>query len=327
MSRLVAFLALLLCLTVQAGLPPTSTQGSGDANPVTTFFFSFPGTPITHSGSTAIFPSFIGPTGATGATGPQGTSGLTGPQGPVGPSGAPGSTGQTGATGPQGASGQTGSQGPQGISGLTGPQGPQGIQGNSGLTGPQGPQGTSGLTGPQGASGATGATGPTGNGGVVKWNQTGGVSVQTDIDAPYYAPQALTVSQVYATLYDSGSVGSTIFQVNDLTQGQSCTGTIPSNADAKFGGIVVFDSGCSINGLSGDIYSVDVNQAAGAAQDLSVMFSSGLLAGGIGPVGNTGATGPQGILTANLPAVYNAVAQSVSVNQYVGDSYWPALPE
>jgi hypothetical protein len=36
-----------------AGLPPTSTKGSADANPVTTFRFDFPNVNITHTGTTA----------------------------------------------------------------------------------------------------------------------------------------------------------------------------------------------------------------------------------------------------------------------------------
>lgn len=52
---------------VNAGLPPTSTQGSNDANPVTTFKFLFPNVTFSHSGTSATFGTVGVASGGTGA--------------------------------------------------------------------------------------------------------------------------------------------------------------------------------------------------------------------------------------------------------------------
>lgn len=44
-------LSLLIASQAWAGLPPTTTKGSGDSTPVTTFEFDFPNIPITHTGT------------------------------------------------------------------------------------------------------------------------------------------------------------------------------------------------------------------------------------------------------------------------------------
>lgn len=47
------FLLLIFSQTAFAGLPPTSTKGSGDTNPVTTFEIDWPNIPLTHTGTKA----------------------------------------------------------------------------------------------------------------------------------------------------------------------------------------------------------------------------------------------------------------------------------
>lgn len=49
------FPLILLGQWASAGLPPTTTKGSGDANPVTTFEIDFPNVPITHAGAKGSF--------------------------------------------------------------------------------------------------------------------------------------------------------------------------------------------------------------------------------------------------------------------------------
>jgi hypothetical protein len=51
-----------------AGLPPTSTKGSGDANPVTTFQINMPSVPLTHSGTIATMGTLAVGGGGTGQT-------------------------------------------------------------------------------------------------------------------------------------------------------------------------------------------------------------------------------------------------------------------
>lgn len=69
-----AFIILFfLVVPAFAGLPPTSTKGSGDANPVTTFQINTPNIPISHSGVIATIGTIPVAGGGTGIT--SGTSG------------------------------------------------------------------------------------------------------------------------------------------------------------------------------------------------------------------------------------------------------------
>lgn len=54
--KILPFLILSFLWTLQAalaGLPPTTTKGSGDTSPIVTFNWSYPNIPFTHSGTTA----------------------------------------------------------------------------------------------------------------------------------------------------------------------------------------------------------------------------------------------------------------------------------
>ncbi len=61
-------LVLLFTLSAHAGLPPTTTKGSGDSVDVTTFKLRFPNIPITHSGVIGTVGTVSVAGGGTGAT-------------------------------------------------------------------------------------------------------------------------------------------------------------------------------------------------------------------------------------------------------------------
>lgn len=62
------FLSFLISTQALAGLPPTSTKGSGDSNPITTFQLNFPNIPLTHSGTAATIGTIPIGGGGTGQT-------------------------------------------------------------------------------------------------------------------------------------------------------------------------------------------------------------------------------------------------------------------
>lgn len=68
MKILTFLIALIFATTSIAGLPPTTTQGSNDTNPVTTFKFLFPNVTFSHSGTSATFGTVGVASGGTGAT-------------------------------------------------------------------------------------------------------------------------------------------------------------------------------------------------------------------------------------------------------------------
>lgn len=61
-------LALLFITPINAGLPPTTTKGSGDSTDITTFKIRAPNIPITHSGTTATIGTIPVVGGGTGLT-------------------------------------------------------------------------------------------------------------------------------------------------------------------------------------------------------------------------------------------------------------------
>lgn len=132
---------------------------------------------------------------------------------------------------------------------------------------------------------ATGASGG-GSGGAVTFLQSGGTSVMQDFGGPYVFANAATLASVQVGMYDSGSSGSTVFQVNQYRSGAlvtSTTGTITATGLYYAGTITL---GSTLNILTGDMITLDVNSvAAGTPQDLSVVINSGNLTGGIGPTG------------------------------------------
>jgi len=243
-------------------------------------------------------PGEPGAQGATGATGPQGPTGAKGEDGIIG---SDGQTGATGATGPTGA-GTTGATGPQGIQGI------QGIQGSTGPTGPQGDAGIQGATGPQGSTGPQGTTGPTGPKGDTGDNGAVGATGST-------GPQG-TTGNVGATgstgpTGDTGSQGSTGATgpqgnpggtVNWLGDWDDATEYVANDAVAHLGSsYVAIDTSTDVEpGVDGGWESywniVALKGDEGATGPIGATGATGPQgdAGSAGAVGATGATGPQG---------------------------------
>lgn len=148
-----------------------------------------------------------------------------------------------------------------------------------------GPTGTKGwISCPSGSSGGGGGTG-----GAVRFNANGGVTLQTNIDAPYPASAAFTLTTIYMALGDTGSSGTTTIQVNQWRSGilaNSATASVASGNGVFYGTNAILSGTLTI--LSGDVITVDIIAAAGGAQDLSAIISSTIMGGPTGPTGANG---------------------------------------
>ncbi|MBL7764728.1 MAG: hypothetical protein JNJ58_01440, partial [Chitinophagaceae bacterium] len=267
--------------------------------------------------------SLVGPIGATGPQGPIGLTGATGPQGPIGLSGATGPQGPiglTGATGPQGPQGIAGTNGTNGTNGLDGktvlngtvnPTGADGVDGDFfintttneifgpktagvwgtgtslvgpigatgpiGLTGPQGPIGLTGATGPQGPQGPIGLTGATGPQGPI------GLTGATGPQGPIGLTGATGPQGPQGIAGTNGTNGS-----NGLDGKTVLNGTLnPTGADGV-------DGDFFINTTTNEIFGPKTAGVWGIGTSLVGPIGATGATGPQGPIGLTGATGPQG---------------------------------
>ncbi len=158
------------------------------------------------------------------------------------------------------------------------------------------------------------------SGGVIRFSQNGGLSVVTDMDSPHRFGQSATLTTVSVAMYDSGDTGtSTIFQMNQWRSGvvlASVTGTVAGNAHLSTSGPVSLSG--TLNILTDDMVTVDINQVATGSQNISVEIDSGALAG---PTGPTGAGVPIGGTAGQLLAKID----STDFNTHWISSLWCAL--
>lgn len=159
------------------------------------------------------------------------------------------------------------------------------------------------------ASGLRWTAGGLATGGVIKFSQNGGVSVTTDFDSPHRFAQAATLSTVSVAMYDTGSSGTTTFQLNQWRAGviiATYTGSVASNSNAPYSAAVALSG--TFNILTNDMISADVTAVASGSQNLSVEIDSGALAGPTGPTGPAGASAVPTISgTAGAPNLITAV--------------------
>lgn len=207
-------------------------------------------------------------------------AGTPGPQGPIGPEG------------PQGPQGPQGDQGPQGIQGIQGPQGEQGLQGIQGIQGETGPQGEQGLqgiqgiqgeTGPQGIQGIQGETGPQGEQGIQ------GLKGDTGDQGPQ------GIQGVKGDTGDQGPQG-----IQGIQGIQGVKGDTGDQGPQGLTGLSAYQV-AQLNGFTG-------TEAEWLASLEGPM-------GPQGPQGETGPAGPSGVIAATLPATYDALTQTVGVDQ------------
>ena len=269
-----------------------------------------------------------GLTGAIGTAGQNGSNGIQGIQGLVG---ATGSTGQTGASGSQGLIGATGLTGSQGIQGI------QGIQGLIGLAGVQGIQGNAGIAGTDGTNGLNGKS---------LLNGTTNPDAATGVEGDFYLNT--TSSEIFGPKTATGW-GNAI----SLIGATGATGTQGLTGAAGAQGIQGIDGLIGLTGLTGSqgiTGATGLTGAVGATGTDGLQGIQGLvgltgatgaqgltgttgLTGANGNDGNDGATGAQGIqgligltgtqgiqgasgiVTANAPLTYDALTQSLSIQQ------------
>jgi len=261
--------------------------------------------------------SFTIPRGNTGATGAKGDTGDIGPMGPAGPKG------DTGSIGPQGPKGDIGATGPKGDTGATGPAGPAntlsigtvttgaaGSNAASTITGTS-PNQTLNLTIPRGDTGAQGPQGLKGDKG----------------DAGVPGPANTLAIGTVTTGAAGSSASSTI---TGTSPNQILNLTIP-RGDQGIQGIQ------GAQGVKGDKGDTGATGAPGPANSLAIGTVTTGAAGSNAsatitgtspsqtlnmtiPRGNTGATGPAGLVWRGAWASATAYAVNDAVT-YNGSSY------
>jgi len=253
-----------------------------------------------------------GPQGVAGPEGPQGDVGLQGPVGPTGPKGDKGDKGDTGNTGPQGPIGLTGPAGPQGEAGEQGEIGPQGPEGPMGAQGPQGdvgPQGIPGPIGPQGPVGNTGPAGPEGPEGLSAYEVAlaqGFVGTEDDWIASLQGEDGVPGADgAQGPIGPAGPAGPAGPEGPEGPQGPQG----PTGATGAAGTSATVGVGTTTTGAAGTNASVTNSGTTSAA-----VFNFTI------PRGDTGNTGPAGLVWRNAWAAGTAYAVNDAVT-YNGSSY------
>lgn len=120
------------------------------------------------------------------------------------------------------------------------------------------------------ASNGSGGGGGSG-GGIVRWSQTGGVSVLNDIDSPHRASSTTTVSSVSVAMGSAGTSGQTDFAIRQYRAGSlisTVTGSVSQNGGLPYGADVALSGTLSI--LADDVLMVDITAAAAFAENISI---------------------------------------------------------
>lgn len=126
-------------------------------------------------------------------------------------------------------------------------------------------------------NGTTASWGTPGGGGggssVSRFTLSGAIIPFTAIDGAHYQQSTQSLTSVFLSCLNSGSSGSTTFQVNQYRSGSlqgSATASLSASSSAPAGGNPSLSGTLSL--LAGDIVTVDVNSAAVSASDCSLEY-------------------------------------------------------
>lgn len=117
------------------------------------------------------------------------------------------------------------------------------------------------------------ANGAASSGGGVRFTLSGAAIPFVSIDGPHYQTDTKSLTAVNVSCLNTGSSGSTVFQVNQYRSGSlqgSATASLSSSSGAPGGGAPSLSGTLSLQ--SGDIITVDINSVATGASDCSLEF-------------------------------------------------------
>lgn len=126
----------------------------------------------------------------------------------------------------------------------------------------------SGLTFSAGTLSASG-----GGGGTTRFVIEGAVVPYISINGPHYQSGTQSLTTVYLTCLNSGSSGSTVFQVNQYRSGSlqgSATASLSASSSAPASNAASLSGTLSL--AAGDVVSVDINSGAAGASDCSLEY-------------------------------------------------------
>lgn len=112
-----------------------------------------------------------------------------------------------------------------------------------------------------------------GGSGFTKFTLEGAIVPYVSINGPHYHNDTTSLSSVYLSCLNSGTSGSTTFQVNQYRSGAlqgSATASLAASSGNPAGSNPSLSSTLSL--LAGDIITVDVNSAASGASDCSLEY-------------------------------------------------------
>lgn len=117
------------------------------------------------------------------------------------------------------------------------------------------------------------AGGGGGGSGMTRFTLEGAIVPYTSIDGPHYQTSTQSLAAVYLSCLNSGSSGSTTFQVNQYRSGallSSATASLSASSSAPAGGNPSLSGTLSL--AAGDIITVDVTVPAAGASDCSLEY-------------------------------------------------------
>ena len=118
------------------------------------------------------------------------------------------------------------------------------------------------------------ANGSGGSGsGTTRFSLEGAIVPFTSINGAHYQQSTQSLTSVFLSCLNSGTSGSTVFQVNQYRSGSlqgSATASLSSSSGNPAGGNPSLSGTLSL--LAGDIITVDVNSAAAGASDCSLEY-------------------------------------------------------
>lgn len=97
----------------------------------------------------------------------------------------------------------------------------------------------------------------------------------TDIGNPQSVVLPFTLSSVTATFYDTGTTGTTTFQLNQYRSGSlivSVTGSVASGLGTQYTTTVVLSGSLVL--LTGDVLTADLNTVASTAQNITIVAAT-----------------------------------------------------